>query len=74
MTIWVDDWPIDWDYDCDGTADQPDPRDASGFDNCDLSIIADAIDANIYPTLNATFGDVPTSTVMARSPWSSLPC
>ncbi|HCH61817.1 MAG TPA: hypothetical protein DFR83_03355, partial [Deltaproteobacteria bacterium] len=60
VTIWVDnDWPIDWDYDCDGTADQPDPRDASGFDNCDLSIIADAIDANIYPTLNTTFGDVP---------------
>jgi hypothetical protein len=59
VNIWVDnDWPIDWDYDCDGVADQPDSRDANGFDNCDLQVIADAIDANIYPTLAGTFGQV----------------
>ncbi len=60
VTIWVDnDWPIDWDFDCDGIADQPDSRDANGFDNCDLQVIANAIDANIYPTLTSAFGDVP---------------
>ncbi len=60
VAIWVDDdHPIDWDYDCDGTIDQPDANgSAYGFDNCDLQTIADIVDANILPNLTGYFGDV----------------
>ena len=65
VAIWVDDdVAIDWDIDCDGTIDQEDaagnpsnPRPAYGFDNCDLSTIADIVDTNIVPNLRSIYGD-----------------
>lgn len=60
VDIWVDDgWPINFDADCDGTPERIHPAGAFGFDNCDLALIADAIDANIHPTMSTVFGDVP---------------
>lgn len=60
VNIWVDDgWPIDFDADCDGTPERIHPAGAFGFDNCDLALIADAIDANIHPTMASIFGEVP---------------
>lgn len=59
IAIWVDnEVPIDWDYDCDGLIDEPDQYDAFGFDNCDLSTVADIFDLNIYPNLTSLYGDV----------------
>lgn len=58
VAIWVDDSvAVDWDYDCDGTIDQPAPYDAYGFDNCDLQEIADIVDYNIFPNLRGYYGD-----------------
>jgi hypothetical protein len=58
VAIWVDeDLPIDWDVDCDGTVDVPDRFEAYGFDNCDLSTVADIIDGNIVPNVRALYGD-----------------
>lgn len=57
VAIWVDnEVPIDWDYDCDGTVDQPARYDAYGFNNCDLQTVADIIDNNIVVNLRAMFG------------------
>lgn len=61
VEIWVDsDVPIDWDYECDGIIDVPFPdpdRDTFGFDNCDLSIVADEIDLNVVPNVRSLYGD-----------------
>ena len=52
VAIWVDEAvAIDWDYDCDGTIDQPAIFDSYGFNNCDLQTIASIVDINIFPTL-----------------------
>jgi hypothetical protein len=60
VNIFVDnDWPIDWDYDCDGRIDEVDVRGALGFDNCDLATIARVVDENIAPNLKSRFGSVP---------------
>jgi hypothetical protein len=57
VAIWVDnDAAIDWDYTCDGVVDEIDPRNAYGFDNCDLGDIATIVDANIYANLTTLFG------------------
>jgi hypothetical protein len=75
VDIWVDNgWAINWDYECDGVPDEVDSRGAFGFDNCDLSLIADAIDANIHPTLTNTFGSLPdvngdSKVSVVISPW-----
>ncbi len=59
IAVWVDnEVPIDWDYDCDGVVDQPHAYDAFGFDNCDLSTVADIFDLNIYPNVTGMFGAV----------------
>ncbi len=59
VAIWVDvGTGMDWDYDCDGVVDvvATEPE-ADGFDNCDLQVIADIVDANIIPNVRATFGE-----------------
>ncbi len=59
VAIWVDnEVPIDWDFECDGVIDQPHQYNSYGFDNCDLTTIADIIDLNIFPNVTAMFGDV----------------
>ena len=58
VAIWVDEAvAIDWDYDCDGTIDQPAVFDSFGFDNCDLQTIANIVDVNIFPNITTQFGD-----------------
>ena len=58
VAIWVDESvAIDWDYDCDGTIDQPAIFDSYGFDNCDLQTIASIVDINIFPNIATQFGD-----------------
>ncbi len=57
VAIWVDDdVAIDWDYECDGVVDVADSRNAYGFDNCDLQVIADIVDTNIVPNVRALYG------------------
>lgn len=57
VAIWVDDdVAIDWDYECDGVVDVTDSRNAYGFDNCDLQIIADIVDTNIVPNIRSWYG------------------
>ncbi len=59
VAIWVDNEVyIDWDYECDGVVDEAHPYETFGFDNCDLSTIADIIDLNIFPNVTGMFGDV----------------
>lgn len=58
IAIWVDnEVPIDWDYECDGLVDERDEYQAFGFDNCDLSTVADIFDLNIYPNTTTLFGE-----------------
>ncbi len=63
VAIWVDeDVPIDWDYECDGVIDEyydPIRREQAsyGFNNCDLSTVADIVDYNITVNLRALLGD-----------------
>jgi hypothetical protein len=58
VAIWVDDdVPIDWDVDCDGDIDAPDTFEAYGFDNCDLSSVAEIIDGNIIPNVTELYGE-----------------
>lgn len=59
VAIWVDnEVPIDWDKECDGVIDVEHPYDTFGFDNCDLSLVADITDLNIVPNVTSMFGDV----------------
>jgi len=56
--MWVDEEvPIDWDYDCDGTIDQPADYNAYGFNNCDLQTVADIVDNNIIVNIRALYGE-----------------
>ena len=59
VNIWVDEnLAIDWDFECDGIIDQSHPYPAYGFDNCDLEVIANVVDINIFPNVESVFGDV----------------
>jgi len=63
VAIWVDeDVAIDWDFDCDGTIDQyydPVRQDQAsfGFNNCDLTTVADIFDNNIVVNFRDLFGE-----------------